>query len=162
VANINPFSLRVLPLPEGGTSEDSTNQDRTEDSDGSLIKSRASPPKFQPDAASTSSSSAKAASPSMSSINTPPSITSVSSDHSKGGSNSSTHNQTQTSTSPTKKFTPAWKRSIPEYPQPVFGYAAGMVSDPWTSSPKQQPANIASTTVTPPKKPVSLIQLTRI
>jgi len=33
---------------------------------------------------------------------------------------------------PTKKSTPVWKRTIPEYPQPAFGYATGMVKDPWT------------------------------
>jgi len=33
---------------------------------------------------------------------------------------------------PTKKSTPIWKRTIPEYPQPAFGYATGMVKDPWT------------------------------
>jgi len=47
---------------------------------------------------------------------------------------------------PTKKSTPVWKRTIPEYPQPAFGYAAGMVKDPWT-----KPAPLTSST---PKKQV--------
>ncbi|TFK26585.1 hypothetical protein FA15DRAFT_615514 [Coprinopsis marcescibilis] len=34
--------------------------------------------------------------------------------------------------SPTKKFTPMWKRTIPDYPAPVFGYASGMVAEPFT------------------------------
>lgn len=49
------------------------------------------------------------------------------------------------SSSPTKKFTPIWKRTIPDYPAPVFGYAAGMVSDPWAKSPATTPGGSATT-----------------
>jgi len=48
---------------------------------------------------------------------------------------------------PTKKSTPVWKRTIPEYPQPAFGYATGMVKDPWTkpasSTPQKQVCHLA-------------------
>ncbi|EFI27061.1 hypothetical protein CC1G_15190 [Coprinopsis cinerea okayama7 len=45
---------------------------------------------------------------------------------------SSASSTSSASSAPPKKFTPIWKRTIPDYPAPVFGYAAGMVADPFS------------------------------
>lgn len=119
--------------------------------DGSINKRRAaSPPRFQPGSSadghggnattptSTPNSPTKGPSPSASSAGhkLSPSASSITGQSSSRPGSSGQHAQsTSSENSPTKKYAPTWKRTIPEYPQPAFGYAAGMVKDPWTKSP---------------------------
>ncbi|TEB34158.1 hypothetical protein FA13DRAFT_70098 [Coprinellus micaceus] len=99
---------------------------------------RASPPKF---ASSTSSSPVKEeaksswsnSSPSKPSnvFGGPKNISTPDLSASSLGKPIVSPGSSSTATTPTKKFTPVWKRTIPDYPAPVFGYAAGMVADPF-------------------------------
>ncbi|KAJ3555198.1 hypothetical protein NP233_g12262 [Leucocoprinus birnbaumii] len=156
VAGIQPHKLAILPLPDGSSppQEEETTPTKkpiqtglpnppsmiqagpstSAEGSNSITKRRAaSPPRFQPGPSTSPSSGPSSPKKELSPL---PSSAHKPSPTASTASGQSSSNQPQsTDSSPTKKSAPVWKRTIPDYPQPAFGYAAGMVKDPWTKSP---------------------------
>ena len=77
-------------------------------------------------------------------VSTIPKSTSTTTSSSIPTTSATTSNSSSdTSVPPPKKFTPIWKRTIPHYPAPAWGYAVGMVSDPHPKPKAQLPAQPA-------------------
>ncbi|KAF9530249.1 hypothetical protein CPB83DRAFT_905514 [Crepidotus variabilis] len=130
----------------------------------SAPKRRASPPRFTPNSASqpgsSSSSPVKESTPSTwgkLNSNPTPALTQARNAALSSGSGSAANPPQMVSQSyplssatmanategSSKKFTPMWKRTIPEVPAPVWGFAAGMVSEPHPK-PRAQPTTAAT------------------
>ena len=111
-------------------------------STSAMPKRRITPPTFQSQPSSESNSPTKENAPASSSpwnkfsslpaaVSTIPKSTSTTTSSSISTTSATTSNSTSdTSVPPTKKFTPIWKHTIPDYPAPAWGYAVGMVSEP--------------------------------
>jgi hypothetical protein len=138
-----------------------TNSSQASSSNTSSVppKRRASPPRFQSQPNSESSSPIKDNPPAnnnntLSAKLVPTSSSSVTANaNSTNTTNPAPSSSTSTAAAapPPKKFTPMWKRTIPEMPAPAWGYAAGMVSEP---HPKPKPVIPASQTMPPPPVPL--------
>jgi len=119
-------------------------------------KRRTSPPRFQSQPSSESNSPVKenaSALPWNKSSALPVAASTIPKSTSSS-STSATTTTTDTSAPPPKKFTPIWKRTIPDYPAPAWGYAAGMVSEPHPK-PKTQVPTQPAPAVAPPAKAVN-------
>ncbi|KAF8814782.1 hypothetical protein BYT27DRAFT_7156521 [Phlegmacium glaucopus] len=148
-------------------------------------KRRNSPPRFQSQPSSESNSPTKDNAPALpwnksSAVATSTIPKSTSSTSSSSTSTTSANTTTDTSAPPPKKFTPIWRRTIPDYPAPAWGYAAGMVSEPHPKPKAQvvptQPAPVVAPpanavqgklkkkqkeTVAPPQPPVPAVSSTK-
>ena len=113
------------------------------------------PPKFQSQTSSESSSPRKENAPASSlpwnkssglptAVGAIPKSTSTTTSSSISTNFATTSNSTtDTSVPPPKKFTPIWKHTIPDYPAPAWGYAVGMVSEPHPKPKAQFPTQPA-------------------
>ncbi|KAF5310513.1 hypothetical protein D9619_008018 [Psilocybe cf. subviscida] len=117
----------------------------------SPTKRRASPPRFHAQSASDASSNSVSGSSSpvkenvssyTSNANAPYAARSAGAGNTAMGISPSASTSTSSTDAPNntdatpKKFTPMWRRTIPEMPAPAWGYAAGMVAEP---HPKPKP-----------------------
>ena len=120
-----------------------------------MPKRRSTPPKFQSQPSSESSSPTKenASTSSLNKFSGLPAAASMIPKFSISTTTSSSTSTTSATTSssisdtsvpPPKKFTPIWKHTIPDLPAPAWGYAVGMVSEPYPKPKAQVPTQPAA------------------